>query len=59
MGSEWILRRLAGGLYWIQLAQDRDWRRDVVNAVMNLRVLGPCSYLELRNQLQHGDGATL
>jgi hypothetical protein len=25
MGSEWILGRLAGGgVYWIQLAQDRD-----------------------------------
>jgi hypothetical protein len=24
MGSEWILRRLAGGVWWIQLAQNRD-----------------------------------
>jgi len=24
MGSEWILGRLAGGVEWIQLAQDRD-----------------------------------
>jgi hypothetical protein len=23
MGSEWILRRLCGGVEWIQLAQDR------------------------------------
>jgi hypothetical protein len=23
MGSEWILGRLAGGIEWIQLAQDR------------------------------------
>ena len=23
---------------WIDLAQDKDWRRDIVNAVMELRV---------------------
>jgi hypothetical protein len=28
---------------WIQLAQDRDWWWPVVNTVMNLRVLVPCS----------------
>jgi hypothetical protein len=27
-----------GGVDWIGLAQDRDKRRDLVNAVMNLRV---------------------
>jgi hypothetical protein len=32
-----------GGVEWIQLAQDRDLWRDLVNAVMNLRVLGPRS----------------
>jgi hypothetical protein len=41
--SEWILGRLAGGFEWTRLAQDRDWWRDVVNAVMNLRVLAPGS----------------
>jgi hypothetical protein len=31
------------GVEWIQLAQDRGWRRAVVNAVMNFRVLAPRS----------------
>jgi hypothetical protein len=40
MGSERILRRLAGGgVDWIRLVQDRDRWRAVVSAVMNLRVL--------------------
>jgi hypothetical protein len=29
------------GVNWIRLAQDRDWWRAVVSAVMNLRVLAP------------------
>jgi hypothetical protein len=32
-----------GGVDWIGLAQDRDWWRAVVSAVMNLRVLAPQS----------------
>jgi hypothetical protein len=32
-----------GGVEWIQLAQDRDRWRAVVNAVMNLGVLVPLS----------------
>jgi hypothetical protein len=32
-----------GSVEWIQLAQDRDWWRAVVNVVMNLRVLAPRS----------------
>jgi hypothetical protein len=42
MGSEWILGRLAwGGMDWVRLAQDKDWWRDDVSVVMNLRVLAP------------------
>jgi hypothetical protein len=43
MGSEWILRRLVVS-EWIQLAQDRDWWRALVNTEMNLWVL---TYSEL------------
>jgi hypothetical protein len=32
-----------GGVEWIHLALDRDRWRALVNAVMNLRVLGPRS----------------
>jgi hypothetical protein len=32
-----------GSVDWIQLAQDRDRWRDVVSAVMNLRVMAPRS----------------
>jgi hypothetical protein len=34
-----------GGVEWIHLAQDRDRWWAVVNAVMNVRVLAPRSYL--------------
>jgi hypothetical protein len=43
MGSQWNLGRLAGGVEWIQLAQDRDQWRALVNAVMNLGFLAPRS----------------
>jgi hypothetical protein len=36
-----ILGRLAGGGGWIQVAQDRDRWRAVMNAVMNTRVIAP------------------
>jgi hypothetical protein len=35
------LRDIGWGVEWIQLAQDRDCWRAVVNAVMKLRVLAP------------------
>jgi hypothetical protein len=34
-----------GSVEWIQLAQDRDRWRALVNTVMNLRVLAPRSWL--------------
>jgi hypothetical protein len=34
----------SGSLEWIQLAQDRDRWRALVNTVMNLRVLAPRNY---------------
>jgi alpha-glucosidase (family GH31 glycosyl hydrolase) len=43
-GSRMDLREFGwGSVEWIQLAQDRDWWRAVVNTVMNLRVLAPWS----------------
>jgi hypothetical protein len=40
------LRKIGwGSLEWIQLAQDRDRWRTLVNTVMNLRVLAPRSYV--------------
>jgi hypothetical protein len=44
MGSEWILGRMAVGVDWIRLVQDRGRWRAVVNAVMNVRILAPRSY---------------
>ena len=34
----WIFRKWGGGVDWIDLAQDRDMRRALVNVVMNLQV---------------------
>jgi hypothetical protein len=46
MGSKWTLGKLArGGVERIHLAQDRDRWQALVNAVMNLLVLAPKSYL--------------
>jgi len=37
-----IFKHLDGGKYWSVLAQDRDRWRDLVNAVMNLRLFMQC-----------------
>jgi hypothetical protein len=43
-GIKMDLRKTGWGrVEWIHLAQDRDHRRALVNAVMNLRVLAPQS----------------
>jgi hypothetical protein len=35
---KWMFKKRDGGMDWIDMAQDRDWWRAVVNVVMNLRV---------------------
>ena len=34
-----VLQKIGWSLKWIDLAKNRDWRRALVNAVMNLLVL--------------------
>jgi hypothetical protein len=47
MVSEWMLGRMAGGVDWIQLAQDRDRWQALANTAMNLRALAPRSWLTI------------
>jgi hypothetical protein len=35
---KWVLEKRERGTDWIDVAQDRDGRRAVVNVVMNLRI---------------------
>jgi hypothetical protein len=35
---KWIFKKWNGSMDWIELAQDRDRRRAVVNAVMKVRI---------------------
>jgi hypothetical protein len=39
MESECVLGRSAGGVEWIQLAQDRDRWRALVSTVLNIRLM--------------------
>ena len=32
------LQEVEGGADWMELAQDRDWRRALVSTIMNLRI---------------------
>jgi hypothetical protein len=42
---EWIFGDRQGVVEWIQLAQDKDQWRAVVNALVKLRVIAPLSYI--------------
>jgi hypothetical protein len=35
---KWVCKKWDGGMYWIDVAQNRDSCQTLVNAVMNLRV---------------------